>query len=80
MERTKIAICMGSSCFSRGNRTNLGVIQEWMESNKANDRFELTGRLCCEQCSKGPIIEINDKAIKVESIEHLHQLLEKNYD
>ena len=32
MKKKEITICLGSSCFSRGNNKNLEIIQEYNES------------------------------------------------
>ena len=31
--KRKIVICMGSSCFARGNEENLRVIEDFLKSN-----------------------------------------------
>lgn len=61
-EKNKIIrICMGSSCFSRGNKQNLLIIQEFLKDKKLNMEIELSGSLCREQCSQGPVITIGEK-------------------
>lgn len=54
-------ICMGSSCFSRGNNKNLEVIEEFMRANNLKSRVEIAGNLCEDKCNKGPNIRINGK-------------------
>lgn len=56
-----IEICMGSSCFSRGNKLSLPVIQSLIKENHLNADIDLAGKLCSENCSKGPVIVINEK-------------------
>ncbi len=58
---TSIAICMGSSCFSRGNNRNIEVIQEYLNSRKLPPGVELTGHLCQGHCKAGPNVTINSK-------------------
>lgn len=55
-----IEICMGSSCFSRGNRFSLPIIQSFVKENKLEANINVTGCLCSENCSKGPILIINE--------------------
>ncbi|MGE5683090.1 MAG: NAD(P)H-dependent oxidoreductase subunit E [Bacillota bacterium] len=57
----KIVICLGSSCFSRGNNRNLEVIQEFAKNNKLRIDLEVIGNLCEDKCNQGPNIRINDK-------------------
>ncbi|MDO4557753.1 MAG: (2Fe-2S) ferredoxin domain-containing protein [Planctomycetia bacterium] len=56
----KIVICMGSSCFTRGNEENLRVIESFIEENGFQDEIELSGKCCLGQCSDGPNIVIDD--------------------
>lgn len=58
---TNIHICMGSSCFSRGNNRNLKVIQEYLASDTLPSGVELTGHLCQGHCSSGPNVQVNSK-------------------
>lgn len=55
----KIQICMGSSCFARGNNKNLQIISKYLKDNNLEAEIELTGLRCCNLCSKGPNITIN---------------------
>ena len=60
-KRNKISICMGSSCFARGNQKSLEIIQNYIEVNKIESGIELTGCLCHDECKTSPNIEINGK-------------------
>ena len=53
-----IKVCMGSSCFARGNSKNLQIIQNFLENNNISAEVELTGLRCCDCCFKGPNIII----------------------
>ena len=59
--KLKIKLCMGSSCFSRGNNETLVVLEQFIEENELTDKVELEGKLCMNACSKGPSLTINDK-------------------
>jgi len=61
MEKIKVELCMGSSCFSRGNSKTLELLESFIEENKIQDRIEVEGHLCLGRCSSGPIIRINSK-------------------
>ena len=56
-----IMICMGSSCFSRGNNRNIEVIQEHLAMEPLPAGLELTGHLCEGHCKAGPNVTINGK-------------------
>ena len=56
-----ITICMGSSCFSRGNSRNIEVVQEFLKKHTLPPNVELCGHLCEGHCKSGPNVMINDK-------------------
>ncbi|HEX2963906.1 MAG: (2Fe-2S) ferredoxin domain-containing protein [Bacteroidota bacterium] len=59
--QNSIVICMGSSCFSRGNNKNLEVIREFIRANNLKLKVEVSGNLCEDMCNKGPNVRINGK-------------------
>jgi NADH:ubiquinone oxidoreductase subunit E len=56
-----ITICMGSSCFSRGNALNVELIQSYVARAKLDPgvEIELSGTLCEGMCKEGPIVVID---------------------
>lgn len=56
----RITVCMGSSCFSRGNRRNLEAIRDWLARNGREAAVELNGCRCGGRCGAGPNIWIGD--------------------
>jgi NADH:ubiquinone oxidoreductase subunit E len=50
----EIRICLGSSCFSRGNADNLRIIQEFLAASGHTARITTMGHLCQDECSSGP--------------------------
>jgi NADH:ubiquinone oxidoreductase subunit E len=55
----KIEICMGSSCFARGNNKNLQIITQYLKDHQLEAKVELSGLRCCDLCSKGPNLTID---------------------
>lgn len=74
-----IKICMGSSCFARGNNENLTLIEDFITKNKLTTKIELIGSRCEDKCAKGPYIKINDTALENIYEGDLTKLLEKQY-
>lgn len=58
-----IVICMGSSCFSRGNKKLVRMIQDFLKENHLEDEVTLKGAHCMTQCDKGPIMKVNDELV-----------------
>lgn len=56
-----VTICMGSSCFSRGNSMVAETIQRFVADKGLQDRVAIHGCLCEGECKNGPNIRIDDK-------------------
>ena len=59
----KITVCMGSSCFGKGNQATAEAVTQFVEEHKLEDTIEVAGCLCSNHCANGPNILINDKLI-----------------
>lgn len=58
LARKEIKICMGSSCFSRGNRQTLQVIQSYLKEYHLERDVILKGNHCFGECNEGPLVKI----------------------
>jgi NADH:ubiquinone oxidoreductase subunit E len=58
-ERMKITICMGSSCFARGNGDNLDVIEDFLKAHEIEATVDLAGSRCEGCCAEGPNVEVD---------------------
>jgi len=65
-DKIVIEICMGSSCFARGNRELVPLIKEFIEKNKLDCKLQLKGCLCQQNCKNGPNVKINGKAFSLD--------------
>ncbi len=54
-----IEICLGSSCFARGNGDLLSQVQEMLKEYGLDNAISIRGRLCADGCSKGPHVTID---------------------
>jgi len=75
MTKHIIKVCMGSSCFARGNSENLIFLENYINDNNLDVDIELVGALCSEQCSSGPNIYIDDVLYNEINQEKLEQIL-----
>lgn len=75
----KIQVCMGSSCFARGNNKNLQIITQYLKDNGFDAVVELSGLRCCNLCSKGPNITID--GVEYDNVDSgtLIDILDKNF-
>jgi len=73
----EIAICLGSSCFARGNSENLAIINTLIQSHGLKDSVRLTGRLCQDECKQGPNLTIGGDSQHGITTEKLRELLDQ---
>ena len=61
MSKPKIVVCLGSSCFARGNEENIRVVEDYLQKNSYQDDVdvELSGTLCQGRCSEGPNVMLD---------------------
>lgn len=72
----EIKVCMGSSCFARGNLDNLNFIETYLKDNNIEAQVELVGALCEEKCATGPHIYIDGKNYDEVTQEKLQTILD----
>ena len=66
MGKIKMVICIGSSCFARGNAENVKITEEFLARRGLSDEvdIDLSGGLCTGNCADGPIVIVNDKVYR----------------
>jgi NADH:ubiquinone oxidoreductase subunit E len=68
---------MGSSCFQRGNKSNLEFIEAYLQEHKCTANIELVGSRCEDECRKGPNLVINGRSYHGVTREILADLMEQ---
>ncbi|MDR2391824.1 MAG: (2Fe-2S) ferredoxin domain-containing protein [Planctomycetota bacterium] len=58
-DKVEIAICMGSSCFARGNNIRLEALEDMVKARNWENRVFLLGLRCENRCSAGPNLKID---------------------
>lgn len=59
--KTEVVICLGSSCFARGNKATLKVIDKYLKDNNLLDKVFFHGGHCFGKCAEGPVVKIDDE-------------------
>ncbi|MGB8261062.1 MAG: (2Fe-2S) ferredoxin domain-containing protein [Terracidiphilus sp.] len=50
----EVVVCLGSSCFARGNSQYLETIEAYLKNRGLGDAVRITGSLCRDECKLGP--------------------------
>ena len=67
----EVVICLGSSCFARGNKQMVQIVKRFLDENNLAGKVVFRGKHCFGNCENGPSIMIDQKRyehIDAESI------------
>ena len=56
--KPEIEICLGSSCFSRGNKKLVHWIKAYLDERMLNDKVVFRGAHCFDACASGPSMRL----------------------
>lgn len=73
----KIVVCMGSSCFSRGNGSVAASVTSFIKEHGLEGKVEMSGCLCRGLCKDGPNIEVNGKVYGNVNEDNIEEILSK---
>ena len=76
-EPVEIVICLGSSCFARGNARNLAIIEEFLDSHNIKGSVRFSGKLCQDECKAGPNLAIAGEAHREVTEARLREILQE---
>jgi NADH:ubiquinone oxidoreductase subunit E len=77
--KIEMQICLGSSCFSRGNKDVVMFIKEYLKKNHLDDKVIFRGARCMGHCSNGPNLSINGVTMEAVTISKIESILEKEF-
>jgi len=75
-EPIELAICMGSSCFSRGNKKNIVLIREYIDLHGLCGKVILKGHLCEGLCKDGPNLTVDGIVVSLMNSDSLEFILD----
>jgi len=76
-EPEEIVVCLGSSCYARGNAEHLAAIQEYLKSRGLEASVRVKGHLCEDHCKQGPNVTIGGQLRHEVSARMLRDLLQR---
>ena len=77
--RIEMQICLGSSCFSRGNKDVVMFIREYLIKNHLEDKVIFKGARCMGHCSNGPNLNLNGLTIEGVTLSKIEGILENEF-
>ncbi len=79
MKKNQIVICLGSSCYRRGNQQVLEIVKAWLEEHGLEEDVDFRGQLCSGNCAHGPVIKINGKLFHGIDKNSVIRILEQSF-
>ena len=74
--KKEIVICLGSSCFSRGNKNTVHIIKNYIKEHQLEDKVFFHGNHCYDNCENGPILKVDNKEYQNITPENVLYLLD----
>ena len=75
-DAVEIVVCLGSSCFARGNSENLAIINRHVQSQGLSASIRTTGKLCQDKCMQGPNLSIGGEVYHGVTAARMRELLQ----
>lgn len=75
--RKEIVICLGSSCFARGNKMLVKLINDYLRDRDLLNHVRFHGERCFGHCAKGPVLKIDEVIHEKIDEEKVQQLLDE---
>lgn len=73
---TVIKVCMGSSCYVRGNDKILSFMEDYIKTHSKDVDIKLVGCRCTNLCQEGPNVYVDGKKYSRCTKEELIKVLE----
>ncbi|MFW6222734.1 MAG: NAD(P)H-dependent oxidoreductase subunit E [Bacteroidota bacterium] len=77
-EKTKkhqIVVCMGSSCFRKGNKYLFREVEAFVKRHQLDEQVSINSIHCFDKCDEGPIVKVNGEYHKYTNAKNLEELL-----
>lgn len=76
LRKRKIILCVGSSCFARGNNEIISLIKKYIVRKNLEDKVLFIGDHCMDNCSNGPNMYIGERLFEKISKDKLEFILD----
>lgn len=73
----EVVLCMGSACFTRGNKLSVEIVKDWLSRHDMLDKVVFKGCLCSENCKNAPNVKIDGKAYEAVPPQGIEELLNR---
>lgn len=76
-DQSEVVICLGSSCFARGNKQMVQTVKKFLEENNLMHKLKFRGKHCFGYCENGPSMMIGEHRYEHLNPESVLEILER---
>lgn len=77
--KIKFNICLGSSCFARGNKELVKELNDFFKQHQLMEQIDFKGTRCFGECKDGPFCKIDDTLVSFRSVHEVISYLKQHY-
>jgi len=59
IKKKEVVICLGSSCFARGNKQLVKIVNDYLRDRNLLNDVRFHGERCFGQCAVGPSLKLD---------------------
>jgi NADH:ubiquinone oxidoreductase subunit E len=59
IKNKEVVICLGSSCFARGNKQLVKIVNDYLRDRNLLNEVRFHGERCFGQCAVGPSLKLD---------------------
>jgi len=59
MIKKEVVICLGSSCFARGNKQLVRIVNDYLRDRNLLNEVRFHGERCFGKCAAGPSLKLD---------------------
>ncbi len=59
MIKKEVVICLGSSCFARGNKQLVRIVNDYLRDRNLLNEVRFHGERCFGECAAGPSLKLD---------------------
>jgi NADH:ubiquinone oxidoreductase subunit E len=78
-QQDEIVICLGSSCFARGNKQVVQLIKKFLDEHQLSHKVRFRGKHCFGNCENGPGMIINQERFEHVTSSSVVEILESKF-
>lgn len=84
IKKKEVVICLGSSCFARGNKQLVKIVNDYLRDRNLLNEVRFHGERCFGQCAVGPSLKLDgilkerlDEDSVIEALDEFFETIEK---